>query len=152
MDSMQMLKYVVTAVLKPKNVPIKPLSINVEITNCCNLSCRMCYRDEITAHPSSMTLDQFKFIYDQIESPHVALHGYGEPLLNQDLFNILRYLKSKFVKTTVTSNMVLLKDWMVPEMLKGDLDLLKISLDTQNKEIYKIIRGTDDFEKVVDNI
>ena len=136
----------------PAEPTLKPLSINVEINNTCNLNCVMCHRESIQGLERRIDLAEFAEIYRQIRSPYVALHGYGEPLLNRDLTAIIKNLKQSGAKVSITSNMAALKPEMIQPLIRSGLGLLKISLDSHNRETYKKIRGADALDKVVDNI
>jgi MoaA/NifB/PqqE/SkfB family radical SAM enzyme len=57
-----------------------------------------------------LTLDNFMRILDSGNFRYVGLLGWGEPLLNQQLFEMVRYAESKGVSTNLTTNGTLLRE------------------------------------------
>lgn len=75
-----------------------PRQFWIEITNECNLRCIMCpVSSGLKRENGMMDLDAFKGIIDQISMvrPRIMLHVAGEPLLNKDLFEMVKYAKIK---------------------------------------------------------
>ena len=77
-----------------------PFHLVLETGNICNLKCPLCptpWRE--AAIPKGMLdfksakkiIDQFPFLL------HLNLSLWGEPLLNKEIFNIIRYAKSKII-------------------------------------------------------
>lgn len=56
-----------------------------------------------------LSLKDFKKILNSLIFQHVALHGWGEPLLNPELFQMVKYAESQGVSTELTTNGTLLK-------------------------------------------
>lgn len=56
-----------------------------------------------------LSLEDFKKILNSLIFQHVALHGWGEPLLNPQLFEMIKYAESKGVSTELTTNATLLE-------------------------------------------
>jgi MoaA/NifB/PqqE/SkfB family radical SAM enzyme len=63
------------------------------------------YLDETSA---LLSLEDFKKVLDSWNFQHVALHGWGEPLLNPHLFEMIKYAESQGVSTELTTNATLL--------------------------------------------
>ena len=104
--------------------------VQLHPTRRCNLRCRHCYSGsgpevrEALALP--LLIDALADLRDEGYSV-VSLSG-GEPLLYGELFDLLAGAKRLGLKTTLTSNgMLLTRDKL--GRLKDDLDLLAISLD-----------------------
>jgi radical SAM protein with 4Fe4S-binding SPASM domain len=58
---------------------------------------------------ASLSLKDFRKVLDSSNLRHVALHGWGEPLLNPELFQMVKYAESKGVSTELTTNATLLQ-------------------------------------------
>jgi len=71
----------------------------------------------------------------------------GEPLLRKGCVNFLRELKSAIKNVTITTNGVLLENF-IHELVEMKIDGVNISLDSINSETYKKITGKDDFQNV----
>lgn len=103
--------------------------------------------------PRDLSLDEIKHIVGQVpELNRAALHGIGEPLLNTELADIIRYLKGKDVYVFFNSNGLLLNQKRADELLESGLDELRVSLDAATPSTYARVRGSTDFVRVVRNI
>ncbi len=90
----------------------------------------------------------------------VTFSGSGEPTLNKDIGNLIRFVKSKGFKTCVLTNGSLLfmddvkRDLMEADVVIPSLDsarlesFLKINRPCRGLSLKKIIRGLADFSKV----
>lgn len=143
------------------NVSHYPVNVLIEVTNACNLRCRMCFIwgegvsrhrdigfireevwkaaiDEIATWPINVTLD---------------LHGAGEPLLHPDFFTITAYAKSKKnISVGFLSNATLLDDEKARAVIETGIDWAAFSVDGAQKEIFEYYRRGASFEKVEANI
>jgi MoaA/NifB/PqqE/SkfB family radical SAM enzyme len=84
--------------------PFRYLTLQVEATTVCNLNCEICLRKELGRPDKSLPLGDFKRILGSGSFRYVGLHGWGEPLLNPDLFEMVRYAESRGVSTNLTTN------------------------------------------------
>lgn len=77
--------------------------IYVEITNACNLSCHFC--DKTIRQKRHMTSSEYRLVVDKIApfTDYVYLHVKGEPLLHNELEEILEISKGK-VLVNITTN------------------------------------------------
>jgi radical SAM protein with 4Fe4S-binding SPASM domain len=92
-------------------------------------------------------------ITDQLpELEQVFLHGIGEPLLNKELFAIVKHLKNRDVNVLFNSNGILLNDQRQHDLIQAGLDELRISLDAASAQGYQKIRNSDKFEQIIDNL
>ena len=86
------------------------LTLQIEATTSCNLDCKICMRRNLERHSSLLSLDDFRKVLDSGNFRYVGLHGWGESLLNQQLFEMVRYAESKGVYTSLTTNGTLIQD------------------------------------------
>jgi len=79
-----------------------PLSVSIEITSSCPLSCDYCYS---RPKEREMSAERIISILKEIEDAGVfEIHiGGGEPLLREDLFDILSECKRRFITSVTTS-------------------------------------------------
>lgn len=84
-------------------------TVQIEPTRRCNLDCTMCLRKDLDEATASLSLENFVKILDSSSLRHVALHGWGEPLLNAQLFDMIKYAESQGVSTELTTNATLLQ-------------------------------------------
>lgn len=89
---------------------LRYLTLQIEVTTSCNLDCKICMRRNLERPASSLSLDDFKRVLASGKFRYVGLHGWGEPLLNQQLFEMIGYAESKGVFTNLTTNGTLIRD------------------------------------------
>jgi len=83
----------------------------------------------------------------------ISLSGaMGEPLLNPDLVDMIKYCKGIRMSSSVVTNATLLDENLSREMLKAGVGEIRISIDGATKNTYESIRIGAKFEKVTDNI
>ena len=131
-----------------------PKVLYIESTNRCNLRCSGCilYRGSWEP-PRDLSLPEVAMIIDQLpELEKIFLHGIGEPLLNNDICEIIRHLKSRDVYALFNSNGILLNDRRQHDLIRAGLDELRISLDAASVRGYRKIRHSDKFEQVTENL
>jgi hypothetical protein len=87
---------------------VKFKKIFIEITNCCNLSCRFCQPSQRIK--AFMTPDEFAQILRKISgfTEHISLHVLGEPLLHPDLGLLLDISRNCGFHVNLTTNGTLL--------------------------------------------
>jgi radical SAM protein with 4Fe4S-binding SPASM domain len=92
-------------------------------------------------------------ITDQLpELERATLHGVGEPLLNKELFRMVAHLKKRKVFVLFNSNGILLDEERQNAVIDTGLDELRISLDAASPEGYEIIRNSNKFNRIVQNL
>ncbi len=130
-----------------------PLTLLVELTSKCNLSCRMCNIHH--AAKSGMTMDDelLEMTYEFAKTASTVYpFGLGEPLLHPKIAEIVGKYKSSGPSVgMVTNGMLLTKDISRELILKG-LDHLVISVDAADASLFAEIRKGGDLRKIVENI
>jgi len=102
----------------------------VEITNSCNLSCRMCFRSEWNEKEGFMERELFLKIISQAERfPELGeffFGGIGEPTIHPDFLEFIE-LASRW-KVSFSTNGMLIEE-MADEIVKRNVDRIYVSLD-----------------------
>jgi len=132
-----------------------PRRINVEVTNHCNQRCTLCPRQEFTRPLGFMTRDVFERLARECaeHATKLWLHFLGEPLLHKDLADMVRFAKDVGVQEVgLSTNGVTLESALAEALLTSGLDRLECSVDANDPEGYRAMRGTDDFERVTRNV
>lgn len=131
-----------------------PISLIVENTAKCNLKCPMCPREFGYYPPEDFDFNLFKSIIDQVRrsTELVFPWGGGEPLMNPDLYKMIRYCKDADIYTVVSTNATLLNEERSEKLLESGLDNLIIAFDGTTPEVYEKYRKGAKFEKVRANI
>lgn len=117
-----------------------------ELTRNCNLNCIHC-RAAASAgpHHGELTTDECMGILDEIvsfSSPTIILTG-GEPLIRDDIFEIIEYGSSKGLRLVMAINGTLLTREKA-ERLKGlGVRRISISLDGKDRRSHDSFRGVE---------
>jgi MoaA/NifB/PqqE/SkfB family radical SAM enzyme len=131
-----------------------PQNLYLEVTNRCNLKCNACILSRGSWEPQrDMTYDELIRITDQLpELNKIALHGIGEPLLNEALPAMIRQLKNRKIYVLFNTNGILLDGKRQTELISAGLDELRVSLDAASAQGYKAMRDSEKFDQIVDNL
>lgn len=133
-----------------------PSKILFEPTSSCNLKCPLCPtgRGTLNRADGFMSLDQFKGIIDEIApyTTHVEMGGYGEPLLNENIFPMIRYATDKGIYVNMHSNVNLIDTpEKVRDLVASGLYHLTLSVDGATQKTYHRYRVGGNVETVVAN-
>jgi radical SAM protein with 4Fe4S-binding SPASM domain len=137
---------------KPLRVKYFPLHMQLEATSKCNLKCVMCAREDYVKNPTDMKITDFNKIINTLKPQEVSVAGQGEPLMNPNLMEMVRYAKKQGASINVSSNLTLLNPETADEIVQSGLDLLQVSIDSSTRETYQRIRGHDYFQRVIDGV
>jgi radical SAM protein with 4Fe4S-binding SPASM domain len=101
-----------------------------------------------------MPLDRFKSIIDDIyeNRPLIKLYLSGEPLLHDELFEMIEYTHGKGCQTAIHTNATLLTENLSEKILSSPLTFLSFSFDGCTPEIYERLRPPAKFEQTSANI
>lgn len=130
-----------------------PVCLYLETTNRCNLLCQHCPRTFASVErPADMSFERMKMIVDQVpDLKQAVLHGIGEPLINKELPEMIRYLKDRDVYVLFNSNGTLLYPHLQKRLIDSGLDEYRISLDAADAETFEKVRGLPRFELIINN-
>ena len=132
--------------------------VRMDVTNCCNMRCRMCPYSliEKKGHATDlMTIDLFDKIAEQVfpYAYHVALSCAYEPLLHPELAEILEIAwRQKVPEWGLVTNASLLDKCTAEAMIHYEMTVLSVSIDGTRPETYHDIRGIDALDRVLDNV
>lgn len=109
-----------------------PFAVQFSITSKCNSRCNYCYAKYFQRNLPELDTNAVKRIIDQLSQAgtrRLSLVG-GEPLIREDIGEIIDYIKSKNIECVITSNGYLLSHRF--EEIKN-IDLLCLSFDGKKK-------------------
>lgn len=132
-----------------------PKRISVEPTNYCNQRCTLCPRQGFSRPLGFMEPELFQRIARECAAHDTALwlHFLGEPLLHRELLDLVRYAKGAGVRQVgLSTNGVVLSGAWVDGLLDSGLDRLECSMDADDRESYRAMRGRDHFDRVIRNV
>ncbi len=134
----------------PYNRPVS--NLRVSVTPECNLSCIYCHREGETAPKdplSTRAIGEVLSTAAKFDIRSVKFTG-GEPLLREDLVDIVRLVPDS-MESSITTNGILLADYAV-ELKEAGLSRVNISLDSLNPDTYKKITGSDRLSDVLSGV
>ena len=123
-----------------------PYFIDWAITGKCNLKCRHCRgfpESEISTERARKLIDEIA----ELEPSWVFIEG-GEPLLRQDLFQLLELMQQKQLNVHLSTNGMLLTPQILTTLKRLGVKVM-ISIDGATAATYEAIRNGANFERVV---
>lgn len=134
----------------------KIVSINIELTNICNLSCKMCYRNQMKYPQGKMDYMLFLSLVEQIkqfqEIDTVYFHWRGEPLYCEYLIDAINRCAMIGKKTILFTNGILMNSNLATRILNSKLYAIYFSLEATDEATYQNIRGKNYFDVLKNNI
>jgi len=117
----------------------QPLSLTVQVTRRCNLGCKWCSEAKQIKDP---TLQDLKFLVNQIKGVGRIYISGGEPLVRKDFAKIVDYYSKKFQVLALLTNAVAVDEKMA-KFLKGKIKYAKVGVDGP-RSINNFTRGNYD--------
>ncbi len=125
----------------------KPFIIFWELTRACKLACRHCRaKAQRERHPDELSFEETENTIDQIVAfgepyPLVVLTG-GDPLMRDDIFDIIEYgVKSGLRMAVAFSGTDLADKNVLEELRESGISRIAISIDGSNEKIHDSFRG-----------
>lgn len=134
-----------------------PSHLWVEPTNACNAKCPLCPtgNGESQRPKAMLSPDIFRLIIDEVYpyTGSMNLWNIGEPFLNPNIFEMIRYAEDHDIATRVSTNgFVFYHQKNVDRLIESKLTDLVVSLDGTSADIFNIYRVNVDFEKVMNGL
>ncbi|KXA90766.1 radical SAM/SPASM domain-containing protein [candidate division MSBL1 archaeon SCGC-AAA259A05] len=113
---------------KHRNKPVVVWNATVK----CNLSCRHCYSSaQRSTHPDELTTEEAKKLIDDLYefgTPVILFSG-GEPLMRDDIFELINYASEKGLRTVLSTNGTLLSQGITSSLVEAGVDYAGVSID-----------------------
>jgi len=133
-----------------------PYLLEIEPSNVCNIRCPLCPSPPwlITRRKRFMSYEDFMTIVENVSGVvhNIYITGCGEPLLNRDIWRMVRYAADRGLSTSISTNATLFTDKWIEEVFMSGLDHLIFSFDGVSKKSYEHFRVGADFYVVRRNI
>ncbi len=142
------------------NAKALPIYLDLNTLNRCNVSCVMCPpairhdQQGIRRDPYyRLTLDEYKTLTDGLNVKTAHFVGaYAEPLLNKDIFNLVKRAHDNGAFTAITTNAMPLSRTFAERLVEAELDMISISLHGATKITAEAVMLKSNFDRVVENI
>jgi MoaA/NifB/PqqE/SkfB family radical SAM enzyme len=135
--------------------PSKPNGVAIEITNACNLRCKMCNLVAMQRRPRIMQFDVYQRIVDRCVAlgvDNVRLHTYGETLLHPRLEEMLRYAVRKGLKVWISTNGQMLDEDTARMLLASGVSAVRFSVEGGQAATYEDIRAGGSWDRLQANL
>ena len=131
-----------------------PIMASIDLTNACNNFCPLCMG--VRPDNNSIPYEKVKDIIMQLKDvgiKSIGLGGGGDPSVHPKINDIIRFIKSEGLEVGMYSNCYMLSNKLMETMMDS-LTYLRVSLDADSPETYKITHGMNEkaFYAVLDNI
>lgn len=136
----------------------RPLNMEIDITNNCNLRCVMCNFSDpryYKVKKTEVSVEKFRELASQVfpRMNKVSLSYGAEPLLHRRIDQLMAVLAEyKVPYTYMHTNGLLLRRSSIEAMIENGFSSLSISIDAATKENYEKIRIGGNFEKLIANL
>lgn len=135
---------------------VAPFRVMIENTNLCNLSCTFCPHKMMKRKKGIMSESLFKRIIMQCKSlgiDYVTIYGFGEPLLDSNFSERVKWAKLKGIgRVTTNTNGLLLHEKTSRKIIEAGLDEIYVSIDAAMQETYRKVRSSSKLAAVEKNI
>ena len=131
-----------------------PFSLSIEPTTSCNLRCPECPSGlrAFTRPTGMLKTDFFRNTIDQLhrDLTYLVFYFQGEPYLNPDFLEMVKYASDKKIYTATSTNAHYLNDENAKRTVQSGLDRLIISIDGTTQDVYQQYRVGGKLEKVLE--
>ena len=134
-----------------------PYAIGLEISNDCQASCTMCKREKLHHEKMHMSMDIFEKVISQAKKINIKvfqLSFYGDPLLDPEFSKKLSFLRKNIPDATIVfnTNGQNLTDKLIGDILKFKVNIIRFSIEGNNKKEYEQIRQGLNYDVLIKNI
>lgn len=123
-----------------------------ELTNACNLNCKMCGRNSADFQPTWFQLEWLKYVEPVARLvEEVTLMGWGEPTVHPRFAEFLDWAHRLGLRKYFCTNGMRL-DKLFDDVFRTETDIIAVSMDGACAQTNEEIRRGADFRKVLKNI
>lgn len=133
-----------------------PKLVDIELTNCCNMRCKMCptgcgTTSRTSGYMDTRLIERILVELSQYKTP-IRLIRWGEPLLHPAIYDILRRAKELDIAVHLNTNGLILAPAIAKTLISTGVDSIKISMQGYDRQSYAKVRGMDFFVQLCEDI
>jgi MoaA/NifB/PqqE/SkfB family radical SAM enzyme len=133
--------------------PNLPLTLLVESTSKCNLSCRMCNVHFQTKSGIVINNALLEATFELAKTASIVYpFGLGEPLMYPGIAGIVGRYKFVGASVALATNGMLLSEEIARELITEGLDHLSVSVDAADPSLLASIRRGADLNRITENV
>jgi pyrroloquinoline quinone biosynthesis protein E len=126
--------------------------MDIEPTTGCNFRCTMCQVSSPNFISKNLDYEMFKQVIDgNKQLLKIKLQGMGEPLVNNNFFNMVEYASKYSIVSEITTNGSLLNQNNILKLQQSNLSRITVSIDGATPGVFEKIRVKSNFETVISN-
>ena len=133
-----------------------PKLVDIELTNCCNMRCKMCPTGCGTTNRTSGYMDtrMIERILDELSQykTPIRLIRWGEPLMHPAIYDIIRRAKELDIAVHLNTNGLMLSPSIAKMLISTGVDSIKVSIQGYDRQSYAVVRGLDHFQQLCEDI
>ena len=133
-----------------------PYWLVVDPCNYCNLSCPFCPTGQKrnVRTKGALSFYNFKKVLDELGPYliHIDLVNWGEPLLNEQVFDMIKYAKNYSPDIKIDTNLTCLSESGAEKLVSSGLDKIVVSIDGLTRDTYGKYRVGGDYDRVMANL
>ena len=130
-----------------------PFSVAIEPTTACNLRCPECPSGlrSFSRPTGNLKEDFFRKTIDELykEVFYLTFYFQGEPYINPDFLDMVKYAQGKGIYTSTSTNAHFLNEENARKTVESGLDRLIISIDGTTQETYEAYRKAGKLSNVI---
>ncbi len=115
-----------------------------EVTSACNLACKHCRAEaKLTPNEDELTNKEGKELLEsiaQVGNPIVIFTG-GEPIMREDIFDLIAYTKSLGLKPVLSPNGTLITRQVAKKIKELSIQRVSLSIDGPDAKSHNEFRG-----------
>ena len=127
--------------------------LRISLTDACNFKCRYCREYDPTSPSPGLSKEEINLlvkVFSEYGLKTVRFTG-GEPLLRNDIVDIVASVRSYVEDVSLTTNGFFLKKFAKP-LKEAGLKRVNVSLDSLNPEKFRHLTGGGDLSKVLEGL
>ena len=128
----------------------KNMNITIDVTSKCNLRCKHCRVNEIEY---DMPLEEIKTAFKKLSvfKPRGVFISGGEPLIREDIVDIVKESKKLAPVTVLNTNSLLLTEEKLKDLIEAGLNYIQVSVDGIEEQ-HDYIRGKGTYRKTIEKL
>lgn len=126
-----------------------PISVELHLTDCCNLNCEWCTDKKLRKNKATLDLQVIEKLFREFwrHGTGITLEGGGEPTLHPNFREVVEAGEKAGIDIgLITNGTVDISDCV------SKLKWMRVSLDSSTREEYIREKGADCFERVLKNL
>jgi radical SAM protein with 4Fe4S-binding SPASM domain len=148
------ISFILSVLLRKPVVWGLPHTVSIEPTILCSLKCPDCHTGAGLLTRKNQMIDDvlYRSIIDEINRTtlYLILYFQGEPMMNKDIFDMIRYASDNKIFTVTSTNGQHLDRENTRKIVGSGLDRLIVSVDGTDQKTYEQYRKGGNLKKIIE--